>query len=256
MNTKNKYFTNNSYVKNFYNNYVKNLKKGYEYQRWYSSKVSENHYLQTKTTLLRIFRNSQKYNSILEIGSGAGTFTKILSTYCKSLTAVDISAEMINIAKNNDYGSTNIRFINSDFLEFKAGSQSFDIIVLIRCYEYFNEKVPAIEKINKILKKNGKFIIITKNPYYLGKIFRRKNENDKILHNNKISPMRLESICIDYFKGGIIFRPAVFNLFFIPIYSLRIRVNNYFFNIYRLSNKIPKFLMPFIESYVITGQKD
>ena len=31
------------YVKNFYNDYVSSLEEGYENQRWYSNKVSENH---------------------------------------------------------------------------------------------------------------------------------------------------------------------------------------------------------------------
>lgn len=245
----------NQYVKNFYNDYVSKLEDGYEYQRWHGNKVSENHLHQTKTVILSCFQNGEKINNVLEIGCGAGTYTKILSELCNSLTAVDISEEMLNYAIKKEYGSNSVQFVQGDFMELKFDKKSFDTIIFIRCFEYFREKTLAIEKINLILDDEGKLILVTKNPYYLGSIFRPKSNQDQILHSDRISAKNLGIICDSIFEGEISFKPAVFNFFFIPIKSLKVKLNNYYFDKYYLSNKIPRLLMPFIESYILVGQK-
>ena len=246
----------NKFVKKFYDDYVSSLEDGYEYQRWHSSSVNENHLFQTEKSIISCLVDRKNINEFLEIGCGAGTFTGTFSKVCDSLTAVDISKEMLDYAKNKSYSGKDVKFIQADFMELIFKNHSYDFIALIRCFEYFSNKPKTIKKIDSLLIKKGRFLLITKNPSYLGNFFKIRNSNDQILHSDKISVNNLKDVCDTIFKGKLLFKPVVFNFFFIPIKRLKIYLNNYFFNKYYLSEKIPRLLLPFIESYLLLGKKD
>ncbi len=72
-----------------------------------------------------------KYNKpkILELGSGTGNLTKLLSGY-SSVTSVDLSEKMMEIARAKLPDSENISFVKSDILEvFDTLSSKFDIVL-------------------------------------------------------------------------------------------------------------------------------
>jgi len=99
-------------------------------------------------------------DNILDIGTGTGVLIPFLLDrlgMCGSITAMDISSKMLEIAKLK-YSSNQVEFIKQDFL--KADMQeSFDIVLCYSCFPHFNDKRKAVEKMLKLLKKGGKLAI-------------------------------------------------------------------------------------------------
>jgi ubiquinone/menaquinone biosynthesis C-methylase UbiE len=93
---------------------------------------------------------------VLELGVGNGkTLRTTLNQNPKHVTALDISKEAINLAKEK-IKSDRVTFLKTDFLEFSRKGK-FDIIV---CYYFLNnfkekERKEAIGKMKSMLEENG-----------------------------------------------------------------------------------------------------
>ncbi|ATW01727.1 hypothetical protein CCU22_00590 [Candidatus Legionella polyplacis] len=113
---------------------------------------------------------------ILEIGTGTGFFTAILSKLSKKIISIDYYEEFIKTAKDKlkILSIKNTKLIKKDFNIYKDNNQHiFDILI---CTAAINEN-----KISHLLKflSNGKLFFILKNKLTMkGILF--------IIHNNKI----------------------------------------------------------------------
>ncbi|MFX1314209.1 MAG: class I SAM-dependent methyltransferase [Promethearchaeota archaeon] len=61
-----------------------------------------------------LLKNLLRGHKVLEIACGTGFWTKTIASVAKSITAVDINNEVIQIAKNRLSGSKNVVFIQDD----------------------------------------------------------------------------------------------------------------------------------------------
>ncbi len=111
------------------------MKSGSEIKQWYNV-YSENQ-LKTGTNLRHytIFNRLKqsglkKKHSVLEVGCGIGTLTKLIHDYLKKgeLVATDISDKSIEIAKTRIPGSKKINFLVTDMKDFEY-PKKFDFIV-------------------------------------------------------------------------------------------------------------------------------
>ncbi|MFH1226592.1 MAG: 16S rRNA (adenine(1518)-N(6)/adenine(1519)-N(6))-dimethyltransferase RsmA [Planctomycetota bacterium] len=60
--------------------------------------------------------NISESDDVIEIGSGPGILTELLSRQARSVIAVDIDQKLISLARESLGGQTNIQFINADIL--------------------------------------------------------------------------------------------------------------------------------------------
>lgn len=106
----------------------------------------------------------------LEIGSGCGAITGILSEKSKSVTCVELSEKrsLINAERNKERKNINILLGNFQDMEHTLGK--FDIITLIGVLEYAklyiksdNPYTEMLSIVKKHLKENGKLIIAIEN---------------------------------------------------------------------------------------------
>lgn len=170
------------YVKEYYDNFLSKDKTPYHIHRWHMSAVHEEHFIQTKRTLERAYRNLS--GSVLEIGGGDGMWTKIYIEKCSNLTYLDISNEMLSQARENLKGYSNkIDFRQGDFLQNGIQDQSFDNLISIRNFEYFKDKDFAIKEMCRLLKKGGSLFVVTKSKDYN----LRTNLHNKTLHSDQVS---------------------------------------------------------------------
>ncbi len=240
-----------------YNQDIQQKFKGnYEHYRWFKNGISRAGYEMTLKTIKRHLKDEQFFYSTdkpllaLELGPGHGTWTKeILKMLAPiELDLVDISAEMLKLARQRFGNKNNIHYFQSDFLAFKAGKQ-YDLFFSVRALEYIEPKAEAIKKISSLLRPGGFGFIITKTPkYWRSKILRRPLKD---LHKNQISPLKLKRLLRQNGFLSVKIYPAAMSWPFWPSARMNLRL-------YRLFGGLPlNFISQFFaESYCVCFKKD
>jgi SAM-dependent methyltransferase len=96
---------------------------------------------------LHLLRERFSSPRILEVGSGAGIFSRIFSNAGFNTTAIDISPKMINLALQV---SPKTRYINGDFLKYDFDNLLYEGI-FARAFVYLFPKIEA-EKVFRKMK--------------------------------------------------------------------------------------------------------
>jgi len=95
----------------------------------------------------------QESYEILELGCGTGDFTRLFSRPEFTLTAVDISEDLIAIASKNLADYQNVQFIHSSF-ESLPDNKKYDAVIGSSVLHHLEIK-PALEQIHSLLKPGG-----------------------------------------------------------------------------------------------------
>ena len=102
-----------------------------------------------------------EYNSkILDAGCGTGILLEILYAEEKNLNlyGIDISEKMLKIAKKKLGNNANISLQSAEELNF--GDKSFDYVFVIDAFHHYADQKTAINNFHRILKREGKLIIV------------------------------------------------------------------------------------------------
>lgn len=265
---------NSQYVKNDYNEFIKTLSnKEYIEYRW-KNKTKMHEYDQTKLSLIEELKKSKHLKNILEIGCGPGTWTNMLAEKCDTLTAIDISEKMLEIAKV-EIRNKNVQIICGDFLSDTLKDEKFDAIYTVRAFEYFDDKIKSIKKIKRSLNNHGRICIITKNPDYLPKkisdnirrfeqlkgilpefVKKGMDVYSKKLHSDMINFKDLEKILKKEGFKNIGMYPVIIGIF--PSHlsgAVSEKIYEFFDWIHQKFYRRPmnRLLSPLVESYIIIG---
>ncbi|GAA5819897.1 MAG: class I SAM-dependent methyltransferase [Methanobrevibacter sp. CfCl-M3] len=109
------------------------------------------------------FNNCENIN-ILDLGCGTGSLTqKIKEKFPNShITCMDLSKEMINLAKKKLYDYDYVKFINADFTDFNFNNDFYDVVLsslAIHNLVWDEDKKNLYRRVYKALKKDGLFYI-------------------------------------------------------------------------------------------------
>jgi ubiquinone/menaquinone biosynthesis C-methylase UbiE len=122
--------------------------------KYYDLIYSDKDYGKEVDFLEQIFQNTRKPKKLLEIGCGTGNYTRILAERGYQITAVDISENMLKIAKEkcaSNFVKGNIRDISID--------DKFDTcIAMFAVIDYITDSsdlIKALVNIRHHLKPNG-----------------------------------------------------------------------------------------------------
>ena len=171
----------NRYVKNCYDEFVGEMDGEYSDWRWFSGPEQRFHHAQTERALRRAL-GRDVFDHALELGPGDGIWSQMLIQQANHLVLLDQSKEMLKKAKSRLEGCSNIEFENADFLEW-PGEQRFDLLIGVRCFEYFDDKPKAVEKMFELLNPGGRLVLVSKNPRGLAW---RTRASSKLLHTTQI----------------------------------------------------------------------
>ncbi len=126
---------------------------------------------------------------VLEVGCGTGVFTQALMRISKSIISSDISDNMLQEAKKRNPG---VKFKIADIEDLPFEDEKFDFVVAVNSFSYVPDKKKGIAEIKRVLKKNGKFLLVDMNllcpAYYftnLLKIRQRKIWFSTIMDSNR-----------------------------------------------------------------------
>ena len=103
--------------------------------------------------------NIQEGETILDIGCGEGRFLNLLSEKYKNITlyGLDISAEMIKIAREPSVKNTNYIIGESEAIPLPVGS--IDTIFCLNSFHHFPNPTESFKEMKRLLKSNGEIII-------------------------------------------------------------------------------------------------
>lgn len=128
----------------------------YKFKNWY--------YYESLKKLYQSLIPPEK--NLLDIGCGTGDI--LVSLKPRHGLGIDISQEMIKIAKSKHKEKKNIEFWTGKIEDFSQSllSQNFDYIFMADVVEHLEDVSSAVESINQISKSNTQFIISMVNPLW------------------------------------------------------------------------------------------
>lgn len=105
----------------------------------------------------------KRSNTILEIGTGTGSFAIEAAKHCEKVIAIDVSLKMLEFAqkKAQMMGVTNVEFNHAGFLTYDHTEKPFDAVVSQLALHHLPDfwKIIALRRIFEMLKIGGKFYL-------------------------------------------------------------------------------------------------
>jgi len=95
-------------------------------------------------------------HNILDIGCGSGLFMKMAGVKAGTSTGIDISGELLQIAKQRNPSAV---FVNQDMEQLSFAENSFDLVTGFNSLQYAQNIPGLFRKIKNVLKAEGKLAI-------------------------------------------------------------------------------------------------
>jgi SAM-dependent methyltransferase len=125
--------------------------------KYYDLLYQDKDYVKEVNFIENIFKNAQQPKTILEIGCGTGNYSKILMERGYKITGVDISENMLSVAKQK----CACNFIKGDIRDFVINSKFDACIAMFAVMGYVTKNfdiVRAMKNIRSHLQLNSLFI--------------------------------------------------------------------------------------------------
>jgi 2-polyprenyl-3-methyl-5-hydroxy-6-metoxy-1,4-benzoquinol methylase len=116
---------------------------------------------------LEIIERTKKYLStnsvVLDYGCATGSIAIEIASMAKEVRGIDISSNMIEIAKRkaDEQKIKNIGFARAAIFDESLGKESFDLILAFSVLHLVENSTQVIDRINQLLKPGGVFISAT-----------------------------------------------------------------------------------------------
>lgn len=95
----------------------------------------------------------------LEIGCGTGAFSRRLAGRAQHVTAIDLSSEMIRVARNRSSRFANIRFEVADLMTYDCADAQFDCVATIATLHHLPTQ-EALVKVKHVLTPGGTLLVL------------------------------------------------------------------------------------------------
>lgn len=99
---------------------------------------------------------------VLDLGCGAGHGSNMLSKKYSKVTALDISSEAIQYAKEN-WAASNIDFVVGDSMNLPFPDDTFDVVASFEVFEHLADWRKFLSEVRRVLKPEGLIYISTPN---------------------------------------------------------------------------------------------
>jgi ubiquinone/menaquinone biosynthesis C-methylase UbiE len=117
--------------------------------------------LQIRKENLEALTRDLKYKSVLDMPCGTGSISLPLLKNAKTLTLIDISSNMLSIAKSNipDDEKHKVTFINNDFFNIDIKPNTYDLVICLGLLAHVNSPEQLLNKLSHIISPGGYLII-------------------------------------------------------------------------------------------------
>jgi ubiquinone/menaquinone biosynthesis C-methylase UbiE len=94
----------------------------------------------------------------LELGCGTGEFSRRLASLARKVVALDVSAEMIRVARSRSAGQSNIEYVVGDMMTLPLEQGGFDCVVSLNTLHH-TDTVQALRAMRGALSPGGTLLI-------------------------------------------------------------------------------------------------
>jgi ubiquinone/menaquinone biosynthesis C-methylase UbiE len=117
--------------------------------------------LQIRKETVEAFTTGLHFTHVLDIPSGTGAMSIPLLNRAEKLSLIDISANMLSIAKKNIPVENTFKteIINADFFTLNLKENSYDLIICLGLLAHVNSPEQLLHKLASLLKPGGMLII-------------------------------------------------------------------------------------------------
>ena len=117
--------------------------------------------LQIRKETVEAYTEGMSFTSVLDIPCGTGAISLPVLNRTQKLTLIDISSNMLSLAKSNIPAEAmhKVEFLNGDFFEMELPEQSYDLIICLGLLAHVNSPEQLLKKVVKLLKPGGSLII-------------------------------------------------------------------------------------------------
>lgn len=106
-----------------------------------------------------ISRIPERCRQILEIGCGTGEFSRLLAARAEKVLAIDLSGQMIRLARERSQLYPNIDFVEGDAMSYQFPDNHFDCIATLTTIHHLPFEA-FLGKIRNALKPGGVFVCL------------------------------------------------------------------------------------------------
>ena len=98
---------------------------------------------------------------LLDIATGGGHTANAFAPLVKKVTAIDLTAEMLEAAENfiKGNGHQNVEFVQGDAEKLPFSDESFDIVTCRIAPHHFPNVDIFIKEVHRVLKPQGQFLL-------------------------------------------------------------------------------------------------
>ncbi|AFY91022.1 class I SAM-dependent methyltransferase [Chroococcidiopsis thermalis] len=128
-----------------------------KYDRRWSS------YITNTLSFLQDWTQISPQDKVLDIACGTGEFERLVLTQqpMQEIIGVDISEKMLAIAREKLHAAyPNVSFHSASATALPFPDNSFDVVVSASSFHYFEDPVAALVEMKRVLKPNGRVIIL------------------------------------------------------------------------------------------------
>ncbi|AHF79993.1 class I SAM-dependent methyltransferase [Thermococcus paralvinellae] len=143
-------------------------KIAHRYDTWYQTKVGQ--YVDRTEKKLIFSMIKTKRGKALDLGCGTGNYTTELYRRGFDVIGVDLSQEMLKIAKSK---LPNVLFIRANAYNLPFKKEVFDLVLSVTMFEFIYEPEKVLNEIHRVLKPGGEVVIGTMNGRSLWFLFKR-----------------------------------------------------------------------------------
>ena len=102
---------------------------------------------------------------VADFGCGDGAFTAEMARWAREVIAVDSNPAYLELTRNAAGSYSNVRFLNEQMESVAIADESIDVVLISQSLHYIEVPQQALGEANRILKPQGRVIIIELLPH-------------------------------------------------------------------------------------------
>lgn len=138
-----------------------NIESGYKiWSKIYDTE--ENILIEIEEPIVKKLLEKYPTGKVVDLGCGTGRYSLYLDSHGHSVTGIDISKDMINVARSKN---KRVKFLQGDMRKLPFNDNEFDFAISGLAIHYVKNLEETIKEYSRVLKPGGKLIISSIHPW-------------------------------------------------------------------------------------------